>query len=317
MANQTHRVLELIRRFNNNEIVCISQLKNEMMWYGKSDKTIRRDLDIIKAVFPDTFHRIQGEIGCYKAITNGLFNNITSAENMTLLVQTFNIADRSNLFKSLDIESADKAILEKKIKESKNTYLFKNKPFENKSADFELFKKLEQAIYHRKEIEIDYRPVDEVTKRVIKPYKIVFMNENFYLASEVDHPDYQFSLFRISKIEGVEFTKRNFHQKRELALFIKEMQTPMAKYTANYKEKLVDVVVEVSASRAQHFKSKKYLPSQKIIEEKPDGSLILEYKVTNELEIIDIVKRWIPHMKVIAPSSLKEKIFDDLLEYMK
>ena len=109
MANQTYRVLELIRRFNNNEKVCISQLKHETMWEDKdgkpkSDKTIRRDLDIIKEMFPDTFHLIRGEIGCYKAITNGLFNNITSVENMSLLVQTFNIVDRSNLFSDLNIE---------------------------------------------------------------------------------------------------------------------------------------------------------------------------------------------------------------------
>jgi len=61
MANQTYRVLELIKRFNNNEKVCIAQLQNESMWYGKSDKTIRRDLDIIKAVSPDTYHLIRGE----------------------------------------------------------------------------------------------------------------------------------------------------------------------------------------------------------------------------------------------------------------
>ena len=53
MANQTHRVLELIRRFNNNEKVCIPQLKNETMWYGKSDMAICRDLDIIKKVLKE------------------------------------------------------------------------------------------------------------------------------------------------------------------------------------------------------------------------------------------------------------------------
>ena len=113
MANQTYRVLELIKRFNNNEQVCISDLQYEDLWEGKSEKTIRRDLDIIKKVFPDTFHLIKGEQGCYKAVTNELFSNITSAENMSLLVQTFNIADRSNLFSDLNIDTADKSILEK------------------------------------------------------------------------------------------------------------------------------------------------------------------------------------------------------------
>ena len=316
MSNQTHRVLELIRRFNNNKKVCIDRLQEEMMWEGKSDKTIRRDLDIIKEMFPDTFHRIGGEKGCYKAITSELFSNITGAENMSLLVQTFNIADRSTLFSDLNIDSADKSILEKKIKESKNTYLFKSKPYENKSGDVNLFKKLEQAIYHRKELDIDYKAVEVVTTHTVKPYKIIFMNENFYLASEVDQPNYQFTLLRISKIKSIKQTGKSFHQNREIASFIKDMQTPMARYSENYKTNLIEVLVEVDSSRAKHFKAKKYLPSQKIIEEKEDGTLILSYVVTQELEMVDIVKRWIPHMKVIEPPTLKDKIREDIALYL-
>jgi len=316
MANQTYRVLELIKRFNNNEKVCISQLQNESMWYGKTEKTIRRDLDIIKAVFPDSFHIIKGEIGCYKAITNELFNNMTSADNISLLIQTFNIAQRSNLFGDLSINAADKGILERKTKETKNTYLFKNKPFENSSGDIVLFKKLEQAIYHRKEIVIDYKAVSSVEQKKVKPYKIVFMNENFYLACEVDHKDYSFSLFRISKIQTVDFTQKNFHQNRDLASFIKEMQTPMAKYTPNFKEHLIEVIVEVNAIKSQHFKAKKYLPSQKITEEKKNGNLLLSFVVTQTLEMQDIIKRWIPHMKVVSPLSLKDQIDKELLEYL-
>ena len=316
MANQTYRVLELIRRFNNNEKVCIAQLKNETMWEGKSDKTVRRDLDIIKAVFPDTFHLIKGEQGCYKAVTNDLFSNIANAENISLLVQTFNIADRSNLFADLGIDAADKAILEKKIKDSQKTYLFKSKPFENATGDAALFKKLEQAIYHRKEILIDYRAADHISQHKVKPYKIVFMNENFYLASEVEHPDYQFSLFRISKIEEANTTGRNFHQNREIASFIKEMQTALARYTPGYREKLIEVVVEVAAAKAQYFRAKKHLPSQKIVEEKEDGSLVLSYRVTQIIEMDDLVKRWIPYMKVVEPLSLRERIHRDIGLYL-
>ena len=316
MANQTYRVLELIRRFNNNEKVCIHRLQQETMWLEKTEKTIRRDLDIIKKVFPDTFHLIRGEQGCYKAVTNELFNNITSAENMSLLVQTFNIADRSNLFSDLNIDTADKSILEKKIKESKNTYLFKNKPYENRSGDIALFKKLEQAIYHRKEITIEYKPDTIVMQFTLKPYKILFMNENFYLVGEVDHDEYQFSQYRISKVRSVEFTGKNFHQSREIASFIKDMQTPWAKYTPNYKEHLTEVIVEIDNRKARFFKAKQYLPSQKIVEEKENGNLILEYTVTQEQEVEELVKKWMPSMKVISPPELKDKIKKDLVHYL-
>ena len=316
MTNQTARVLELIKRFNSGQKVCIEALQYDMLWEGKSIKTIRRDLDVIKAIFPNSFYRIQGEIGCYKAITNELFSNIISAQNLSLLVQTFNIANRSNLFKTLQIDSADKAILEKKVKESKDIYLFKNKPFENKTNNLELFQKLEHAIYHRKEIAIEYKPANRVIKRVIKPYKIVFMNENFYIASEVESANYQFTLFRISKIVDITFTQKEFHQKREIAQFIKDMQSPMARYQPNYREALIKVVLEVAPKKANHFKLKKHLPSQKILEEKEDGSLLLEYTITQFEEIEDLIKRWIPHIKVIEPKTLKEKICLDLQEYL-
>jgi len=95
------------------------------------------------------------------------------------------------------------------------------------------------------------------------------------------------------------------------------MQTPWAKYSFNYKEHLMEVIVEVSETKAQHFKAKKYLPSQKIIEEKEDGTLLLSYTVTQDLEMMDIVKRWIPYMKVVSPVSLKEQIAKDITKYLK
>lgn len=317
MANQTYRVLEIIKRFNNNEKVCISQLQNETMWYGKSDKTIRRDLDIIKESFADSFHLIAGEQGCYKAITNELMDNIINPESISMLVQTFNIAQRSNLFDDLKINSSDKKILQKKIKESKNIYLFKSKPFENNSADMALFKKLEQAIYHKKELHIEYKARYNIVSKRVKPYKIIFMNENFYLACEVELEAYSFSLFRISKIDSAEFTKQTFHQNREIVSFITDMQTSMAQYKPNYKEYLIEVIVEVSSSKAHHFKAKKHLTSQKIIEEKKDGTLLLGFTITQILEIEEMILKWIPHMRVVSPLSLRESIEKRLKVYLK
>lgn len=37
-TNQTARVLELLKRFNNGEKISIEALSNESLWYGKSEK---------------------------------------------------------------------------------------------------------------------------------------------------------------------------------------------------------------------------------------------------------------------------------------
>ena len=68
--------------------------------------------------------------------------------------------------------------------------------------------------------------------------------------------------------------------------------------------------------QARFFKAKKFLPSQNILEEKDDGTLILSFKVTQDLEVEELIKKWIPFLTVIAPLTLKEKIDEELRSYL-
>jgi predicted DNA-binding transcriptional regulator YafY len=316
VTNQTTRVLELLKRFNNNQKICIEALQNDILWENRSEKTIRRDLDVIKEVFSESFHLIRGEKGCYKAITKKVFEEFLDERNLSLLIQTFNIAQRSELFKSLDIDRADRVIIEHKLKESRKIYEFKNKPFESKKSSYEEMKKLERIIYHQKYTTIKYLVRDNVYEYKIKPYKIIFMNENFYLASEVENQNYLFSLYRISNIKEVIESSKTFYKNPEIEDFINFMQTPFAKYREGFRKYLIEVVLEVDSSKAFYFKSKKFLNSQEIIEEKDNGNLVLSYQVTQEIEIEELVKRWIPYIKVIEPFSLKERIENELRGYL-
>ena len=94
------------------------------------------------------------------------------------------------------------------------------------------------------------------------------------------------------------------------------MQTPFSKYTPNFRLHLIDVVVEVASVKAKFFRAKKFLPSQNIVEQKEDGSLVISFKVTQDLEVEELIKKWLPFMKVIAPLSLKQKIDAELRAYL-
>lgn len=316
-TNQTARVLELLKRFNNGEKVSIEALSNESLWYGKSEKTIRRDLDVIKEYFPDSYELVKGgEKGCYKAITKDTFNNFINAEFMSLMVQMFNLANKSDLFDNFDLNEDDKKILESKIKDAKKYYEFKNKPFENFKSDSVLLKELENKIKHQKYINIQYEINEKINKFEVKPYKIVFINENFYLACEIESEKLEFAMYRLSKIKSVEDTPKTFHKNIEIEDFIKDMQTPFSFYKRDYKKHLITVVLEVDKSKAFFFESKKYLKSQELIEKKENGNLLLSFKVTQEMEIEELIKRWIPYVKVIEPLSLKDKIESELKQYL-
>ena len=318
-TNPQARVLELLKRFNDGQKVCIELLQNDEMWLGKSEKTIRRDLDVIKEYFPESFELIRGgkgEKGCYKAITKDVFSNFMDKDTIALMVQTFNIAQRNNVLKSLNIDDADKRIIELKIKKSQDCYEFITKPYETKKGDVKLLKEIEKAISLRRYTTITQKEKDGLKEYEVKPYKIVFMNENFYLACENTDESYPFSIFRIINIKSIELSSKTFHINPDISDFIKYLQTPFPKYTPNFRQHLIEVVVEVAAIKAKLFKAKKHLASQQELETKEDGVLVLSFKVTQEREMEELIKKWIPFMKVIKPISLKGKIESDLREYL-
>jgi len=315
-TNPQARVLELLKRFNNGELVCIDKLQNDTHWIGKSEKTIRRDLDAIRAYFPDSFEVVRGNNGCYRAITEDVFKNFIDKETLSLMVQTFNIAQEKGMLESLNIEDDYKKILSKKIKESKECYHFITKPYETKKGDTALLQVIEKAIYRKNYMSIIYKEGEGEKEYKIKPYKIVFINENFYLAAENLNKEYPFSLFRVINILNIEVENKTFRRNLDIEDFIVSMQTAFSNYTPQFKNHLITVKIEVSPLKAKFFKLKKSLPSQKIEQENSDGSLILSFLVTQERELEELVKKWLPHLKVISPLSLKERIDRDLRGYL-
>lgn len=316
-TNPQARILELLKRFNDGKLVSIEALQNDVMWEAKSEKTIRRDLDVIKEYFPESFELIRGgDKGCYKAITKDVFSSFMDKDTLALMVQTFNIAQRNNVLESLDISDDDKRIILSKIKKSKDCYEFITKPYETKKGDIKLLKEIERAIEGKRYVTLIHREHNGLKAYDVKPYKIVFMNENFYLACENTSEEYPFSIFRLVNIKTLTLQAKTFHINPDIDSFIKHMQTPFPLYTPNFRQHLIEVIVEVPSEKARFFKAKKHLASQKEVEQKEDGTLVLSFRVTQEMEMEELIKKWIPYMKVIEPLSLKKKIEDDLKLYL-
>ena len=334
-TKQTERVLDLLNRFNNGSRVCIQELQNasmeaynfygskqDLLWFNEnkllpmSEKSIRRDLDIVKKYFPESFELIRGEKGCYKSLNKKVFDNFLNPETLSLMVQTFNIAQRNNMFNSFDINDNDKKILNKKAKEKNDVYEFKNRPFETRKSDTALFHTLEHNIKYKKSILIEYENTDNSFFKIeVRPYKILFMNDNFYIACANDK--YIYSTYRISKIKSIKELGKKFNVNPEIEQFIKDIQTPFSSYTQGYRSKLIKIVIKVKKDKAYFFKAKKYLISQEIEDEDSNGNLIITYAVTQEREVEELIKKWLPSIKVIQPLSLKTKIENELKSYLK
>ena len=225
-TNPQARVLELLKKFNDGKIVCIQTLIDEAqdyqdgLWWNNNKKepmtrrNIDRDINTIRKYFPDQIEIIKnsyGKLPCFKAITNNLFANFIQEDTLAFIIQIYNIAQQTNVLESLNIEEVDKKLISKKLKDKTECYRFISKPFETKLNDSKIFKKLEKAIKYKQYATVKYLETKGIVKYLIKPYKILFMNENFYLACENSNVKYPFIMFRIVNIENVVIEKSTYH----------------------------------------------------------------------------------------------------------
>ena len=101
----------------------------------------------------------------------------------------------------------------------------------------------------------------------------------------------------MSKIRAVVKNTESFIYNNNMLEFIKDIQTPFSRYSDNYKDTMIEIKVEVDKSKIQFFEIRKHLSSQRIIEKKENGNIVITFTVTQELEIEELIKKWIPFYK--------------------
>ena len=62
---------------------------------------------------------------------------------------------------------------------------------------------------------------------------------------------------------------------------------------------------------------KKFLPSQKFIEELEDGSIVFTLEYTQALEILPLVQKWLPDLIILEPKELKDKYLHNINTLIK
>ena len=294
-SKSIYRTIEILKRLNDGAKLCVSLLAQE---YEVSERTIRRDFELIKELFGSFLTK---EKDCYQGYKRVLLDELLDASELLVLSNIVTLFD--SVQKSSKISDKTKALIE----QSQKIYDFKSRPFE-KIENIEIVKKLEHAIAFNKEITIIYQTEYKPFTLKFMPYKIVFLNENFYLVG-LNSKNSTLEYRRITMIKSVEFSKKSFKRDFQIEEFIKNMQTPWSVYGTRE----VEVILKVDRAIRRYFLRKKYLPSQKIGKEFDDGSIEVKYKITNYREIEDIVIKWLPKVEIIQPRRLK-KILKKSLE---
>ena len=285
-----YRTIEILKELNNGKRLCISNLS---MRYDVSTRTIRRDFELIKEIFGDFLSK---DSECYQAYKRVLLDDVLNATDLMTL------ANIVNLFETIQKQNAISNKTKQLIQKSMQVYDFKTRPYEEIS-NHTIINKLEHAIKFNKQIILSYQTERELNKTPFNPYKIVFLNENFYPVG-IKASIGSVELRRISMIKDVAYTNKTFMIDYEAAKFFDTMQTPWADFNKPY----FTVKLRVTVPIRRYFLKKKYLPSQKIVHTYENGDIEVHYQVTQTREIEDIIIKWLPRITIISPRFLNKVI---------
>jgi predicted DNA-binding transcriptional regulator YafY len=210
-------------------------------------------------------------------------------------------------------DANEKEALQEQLRQDADIFLFKSSPFENFEDEEhkKLFNIAKEAVKNREYRNIDYRyPRKEEVLNDCKLLKMVFMNNNWYLAVEDTSEELRF--LRFNYIGKISYSKKSGYQKKLLekyTTFFKELQNPMT-----LKRPFETARILASERVAHYFQEnmKPFFPSQKFIRQNSDGSVEFSVSFTQPLEILPFIKKWQPDLSILSPESLKEIFVDDM-----
>jgi len=212
------------------------------------------------------------------------------------------------------ISKSDKEAIEKNIQQDKDIFLFKSNPFENlQDSDMsKLFGQLKTAVKNREYKTIEYCYDTHETLENVKCLKLIFSNNNWYLAIETSEE--QFRLLRIAFIKKVGYAKgKTNYQAHTLAkyrTYFETMQNPMTLQGVALKTAIIKADISIKRYFTDHMKP--FFVSQRFIEELPDGSVVFSINYTQPIEILPFIKQWLPSLELIEPQELKIQLKKEL-----
>ena len=236
-------------------------------------------------------------------------NNKYDLHNLFELAKEFD----SEIFKELE-----KGTL-KKLATNESVFVFKNYIMEElDSAEAKKnFKNLKEAVKNREYRDIYYCYNKDILYEDVKPLKLAFMDNNWYIAVLTKEKEFKF--LRLSFIKDV---KKRPSQGRFQSVdiekyleFIKKAQNSMTLY--NVKPKVAKIKAKKGV--AKYFKEgmKRHLPSQKFVKELDSGEVIFTIEYTQELEVLPFIQKWLPDLVILSPKELQRvyiKKLQDTLE---
>jgi len=295
------RVGQILRIFMEKDKISSSWLSKE---FQTTPRTIQRDLLLLKeAGFP--IHEIQkGTYQLHKDIVKNL--EVFDDTELALMVALKNVVSQLGQ----PFQKAVDRVLERLYESAASMPVFV-KIDDAMPLDTTYLNRMVKAIRDKKHLIFQYTSREKAVHPVqMEPYRVVYFEGFWYLIGNETATGI-LKRYALDKIKDLKLLKTGFKSMpKNLDAVLQE--------SANiwFAEKAtLDVEVLIDAQVSNYFKRRKMFPTQQIKEEKPDGSLVITFRVGHEEAIRNLLKSWIPHVSILGPPDFRKQFVQEVKEW--
>ncbi len=285
------RLANILTKLNIGHQLSVQELARE---FQVSTRTIERDFVRLNAYLP----LIQDENTKRYYLEPSYLGRFKLQD-----IQNFaQLSGISELYPALDMSFIRELLDER----ANQVFSAKGYYFEDAKQFAEHFKLLAGAIYKRQQIELQYS--DQA--RIIQPYRLIHHHGIWYLAGVTEA---ELKTYRLSQLQEVKlvFENESFEHDPEVLKMLADEDSIW------FGQQKQQVLMKVQPEVTVFFKERRLFPEQQIEQESESGELLISCQIRHEMQLLPLVRYWLPHVKIIEPIHFQEKLEQDLEGYLR
>lgn len=295
------RLVSILTKLYNGDKLSVKELAEE---FNVSTRTIQRDFNQRLISFP-----IYQENRLWRMQEGFKLEKSSSIEDQVVLDIMEKLVD--NIGDSFS--SKAKALLSK-IKNNDLNPIYAKLNMENIGDKLQIIQELEYSIKSKFIVTCQYKLEENKSYELeIKPLKIANYEGFWYLIALDTNDNDSLKKYYLKNVFNIKTTNENFEVNSKL----EELLENSISIWFQEKVEPFEIKLNISSKISKYIKRKPITPTQVIESIYDDGSLDIVIKVTHEMEILPIVKYWLPFIKILEPSSLQETLNRELESYIK
>lgn len=303
MNNKIKRISSLLESLSKG--YCINTPDIAKL-YGVSNKIIQTDFkDYILPLFNDKTIYYDYAEKCYKATNNFLSKTLFCAEELAII----SILKNKSKDKYSDSDLAQKVdVLFSKFEDELTNAFYQKSSIEKIDTFKQEIIQIKNAIETKHIINCSYN--DKL--RVVFPLKILNL-EGFWYLIIFDTNDTKLKTFHLNSIKDIRLSADTYLYDDKL---VEKFNNAITAYYKPHNEEIT-VQLFIDKAVAKYFIRKPISPTQRILNTYANGDIEIEIIITDIMEIIPTIQRYIPFVYVIEPQSIKNEIIKNITNYIK